>query len=149
MPDEDVARLERLLEWREREEQLARRREAAALREVEAIKEKLGSARSQLRACRECVGTEAAGGGELIDAHHCAARLSARVSRQRSALADARRSLKEAREDLAEAGRRRLAVQRMAATRSLRLRNRERATAQADLDESGRLRLLLEGDTLC
>ncbi|MFW5867493.1 MAG: flagellar FliJ family protein [Armatimonadota bacterium] len=146
MADEDVARLERLLAWRRGEEDVVRQRETSAVRAVESARERLNALRSQLRACRECRGANAAGCVELIDAHHCAAHLGERAAEQERSLEEARRHLEQVRRELAEAGRRRLAVERMATARSLRLRDHERAVAQADLDESGRLRLLLEGD---
>jgi len=148
MPD-DLARLERLLAWRETEEELARRREAAAVRATQSAREKLRTLREQLQACRECGAAGGLGGINLMDAHACAARLRQRAAAQERSLEDARRRLTEAREELAEAGRRRLAVERMATARVVQLREHKDAAAQADLDESGRLRLMLEGDRVC
>ncbi|MFW6437598.1 MAG: hypothetical protein ACOCZ7_01180 [Armatimonadota bacterium] len=145
MPDDDVARLQRLLAWREAEEERARRAEASALRTVEIAQEALTALNAQLQACRDC----ALGGADLIDAHMCAARLTARVVEQERALKYARDRLRECREELVETGRRRIAVERMAASRVGRLRNREAGEAQSDLDEGGRLRLVLEGDRVC
>ncbi|MFO8080016.1 MAG: hypothetical protein R6V07_06880 [Armatimonadota bacterium] len=146
MVDSDVARLERLLEWRRGEEELARRREASALRALEGAREKMRLLQEQVRACRQCAGAEATDGGALTDMQYCAARLAAEAAEQQSELEDAMNALTQAREALAEAGRRRLAVERMVATRVLRLRERERAAAQVDLDDGGRLRLMLEGE---
>lgn len=146
MVNDDLARLERVLSCRRGEEELARHREARALRAVETAGRDVRRIRAQVRTCREGVGSEAGGGGGLIDAHHCATRLGGLMMRRRAELEAAREGLAEAREALAEAGRRRLAVERMAATRALRLREAERTAEQGELDESGRLHLLREGD---
>ena len=146
MADEHVARLERLVAWRRGEEERARRREVRQLSAAEAAAERLRRLQMQLRACRKHAEVDAAGGAGLLDAHHCAARLSELVQMRQAEHDEARRSLAQARDALAEAGRRRLAVERVAAARALRVRDAEEAACQADADESGRLRLLTEGD---
>lgn len=138
----DAARLERLLAWRRSEEEMARRREASALCEVEAARARLQPLTEELAACRDCIAEEALGTGELLDAQQCAARLTRRVEEQRVELESARSDLRAARAALAEAGRRRLAVERLVGARAVRAQEREQAVAQAALDESGRLRLL-------
>jgi len=143
---DDPARLERLLAWRRSEEEMARQEEAGAMREVEEARARLERLRDELTACRKCCATSGGGADELIDAQKCAERLLRRMNDRRAELAGARADLRAARAALAKAGRRRLAVERLAATRALRLRDRRRAAAQADLDESGRLRMLREGD---
>ncbi|MFP4248425.1 MAG: flagellar FliJ family protein [Armatimonadota bacterium] len=146
MADRDVARLERLLEWRRGEEELARLSEASALRAVEAARGRVRLLQEQVRTCRQCAASDATDGEVLTNAQHCAARLNAEAARQQNELEDAMNALTQAREGLAEAGRRRLAVERMVATCVLRQRERERAAAQVDIDDGGRLRLMLEGE---
>jgi len=146
MANDDSARLARVLAWRRSEEERARQQEAAALRHVEAARARLRALREQLLVCRECDDASSDGAGHLIDAQQCAARLGERAEQQQAALESARANLQRTRQALAEAGRRRLAVERLAGARALRVTERKRATAQADLDESGRLRLLLEGE---
>jgi flagellar export protein FliJ len=143
---DDPARLKRLLAWRRSEEEMARQEQAAALREVEAANARLQRMTDELLACRECCAMSTGGASELIDAQQCTARLGRRVEQQRAAVESARENLRATQAALAEAGRRRLAVERLAGTQALRLRDRRTAAAQADLDESGRLRLLREGD---
>lgn len=146
MASEDVARLERLLAWRRSEEEIARQREAEALRAVERARTDLRGLREQLRRSRVDAGHVATEAEQLIDAHHCTARLVERVRERERALERAQAHVTRARKALAAAGRRRLAVERLAGTRALQERARECIAAQVDLDESGRLRLLLEGD---
>lgn len=149
VPDDGAVRLQRLLRWRRNEEERARRREAEALSALEDARRRLRAVQETLRTCRECAQHDVIGGAGLIDAQACMARLSEQEREQLKEVDDAVRALVEAREALAEAGRRRLAIERLSGARAVRLRDRQRAEAQANLDESGRLRLLLEGDRGC
>ncbi len=140
MRADDTERLERLLAIRREEEEHARQREASVARRVEMLRGRVDDLREELRSCRAC---RAPGAGELIDAHRCAARLSEKLREATATLEGAREELERTRQELTEAGRRRLAVERIVNTRSLRVRERREATAQAQLDRTGRLRSLL------
>ncbi|MGI5818244.1 MAG: flagellar export protein FliJ [Armatimonadota bacterium] len=146
MPADSPARLERVLAHRRSEEELAQRRAARALQAVASAHERLRRLTEELAACRECGQPGVRAVGCLIDAHHCADRLRRSADRQRHELESARAELAGAREAVAEAGRRRLAVERLVDARTLCARDREQRSAQTDLDESSRLRVLLEGD---
>jgi flagellar export protein FliJ len=143
---EDPERLERILSYRRAEEESARQQEGAAKRRLHGARARMRQLREQKRMCRQCVGADIGDAKQLLDAQHCAARLSRQIGQQEEALEKAREALARARRSLAEAGRRRLAVERLVHARRLELHERKRTAAQTELDEGGRLRLLLEGD---
>ncbi len=143
MPKGDTRRLERLLDFRREEEERARTCEATALRQVESARGCVRRLEAQLSASRDCPPQFAEGSG-LIDAQRCAGRLQESLDAKRRALAQEEARLAQVRVEVAEAGRRRLAIERLADATKLERRQREDAASQADLDESGRLRSLME-----
>ena len=143
MATDDAGRLGKLLSFRRNEEERVRLREARALSRVEAARRRARALEMQLSACQACPpgGPDSAG---LIDAHRCACRLRDALTSQLRVLAQAEADLAEVRAEVAEAGRRRLAVERRADAAVLEQRRRVEAAGQSDIDESGRLRALME-----
>lgn len=138
-------RLERILALRREEEERARLREAQALRAAAAARSRLRLLEAQLRSCRDCRRPGPRGAAPLIDADRCAARLRASLNAQHAAIERAGAALTKARLALAQAARRRLAIERLLAARELTAHGRREALAQADLDDTARLRSLREG----
>ena len=139
MPTGDTRRLERLLSFRREEEERARGHEAAVLKQVQAARGRVGRLEAQLIASRDTPLEFAAGSG-LIDAQRYAGRLQESLDASRRALTQEEARLAQVRAEVAKAGRRRLAIERLADATKLERRQREDAVGQADLDESGRLR---------
>ena len=144
MATNDSGRLDRLLNFRRDEEERARLREARAIGHVEAVRDRIATLELQLSTCRACLPRGADGAG-LIDAQRCVDRLCDALTSQRRILAQAEAELAEVRAQVVEAGRRRLAVERLVEAAALDRCARVEAASQADLDESGRLRALREG----
>ena len=143
MPTGDTRRLERLLSFRREEEERARGLEAVALKQVESARGRVRRLEAQLSASRDTPPQFAAGSG-LIDAQRCAGRLQESLDARRRALTEEEAGLAQVRAEVAKAGQRRLAIERLADATKLERRQREDAASQADLDESGRLRSLME-----
>lgn len=82
--------------------------------------------------------------GRLAAAERYAEILRARASASRDKLRGEQERLRSALRELAAAGRRRLAVERLMGDRMLDVERRALADAQDDIDDHGRLRMMLE-----
>ncbi|HCA46099.1 MAG TPA: hypothetical protein DEP45_01720 [Armatimonadetes bacterium] len=138
----DTRRLDRLLEFRIGEEERALAQEAALLRQVEAIRQRARALESQLTRNRR-PGQALPGWRELRDEQLWGLKLHGHLQAQRALLRQHEVRLAEARAEVAEAGRRRLAVQGMAEASRLSHARRREAASQSDVDEHGRLQALL------
>jgi len=138
----EARRLDRLLQHRREEEERALAEEAAALHQVQAVRQRVHALEGQLH-----TGGESAQAllrwTELRDEQLWALKLHERAQNQRALLRRCEARLAEARAAVAEAGRRRLVVERLSDTARQRRRRRDEAAAQRELDESARLRALL------
>lgn len=136
-------RLERILEHRRSEEERCQERVRelrAIVRARERRLEELGAELGTCQAHGYCHGHA----GSLLSSERCAGRLRVRSDELRERLQRDRDRLEAAQAELAAAGQRRLAVERLLKTRVTEARRQEVAGLQRDLDDHGRLRVMLE-----
>ena len=137
-------RLDRILDQRRSDEERCHARVCAIRRMISARAQRLSELEAKLITCakREERSQHA---GDLVAADRFAKRLRHRAGELRTDLQADHKRLNEALAELAAAGRRRLAVERLLTARTVDEQRRAFDSAQAELDDHGRLRLL-EGE---